>query len=71
MLDMQVFGSKHQVNKREIEPEADLAYVAYELSSKGKKTSLITKLPERWWFFYKKKRQTHSGKEHSSFFSKK
>lgn len=39
-------GSEHQENKREIEPEADLANVAYELSSKGKKTSLTTKLPE-------------------------
>ena len=34
MLDMQVFWSKHKVNKREIEPEADLANVTYELSSK-------------------------------------
>ena len=56
MLDMQVFWSKHQVNKREIEPEVDLANVAYELSSKGKKTSLTTKLPERWWFFFKKEK---------------
>lgn len=47
-----VLKFKYQKSK-EIEPEADLANVVYELSSNGKKTSLTTKLPERWYFLKK------------------
>lgn len=46
------FTVQHKYNKREIEPEADLANVVYELSSNGKKTSLTTKLPEKVVFFF-------------------
>lgn len=48
-----VLQFKHKKSKKEIEPEADLANVVYELSSNGKKTSLTTKLPERWYFLKK------------------